>query len=57
MSTFSPSRQDLLEEFIRFRKTSGSWNEDYESRFRRFDRYCSQNYPEASGIAQEMIDG
>lgn len=57
MSTFNPSRQDILEAFIRFRKTSGSWNEDYESRFRRFDRYCSQNYPEASGIVQEMIDG
>lgn len=57
MSTFSPSRQGMLESFIRFRRTSGSWNEDYESRFRRFDRYCSQNHPGVSGITQEMVDG
>ena len=57
MSTFSPSRREMLEAFIRFRKTSASWNEDYESRFRRFDKYCSQNYPSISGITQEMVDG
>ena len=57
MSTFSLSRQDMLEAFIRFRKASGSWNEDYESRFRRFDRYCSQKHPAVPGITQEMVDG
>ena len=56
MSTFSPSRRDMMESFIRFRKASGSWDGDYESRFRRFDRYCSQNYPGVSGITQEMAD-
>lgn len=57
MSTFNLSRQDMLEAFIRFRKASGSWNEDYESRFRRFDRYCSQSHPAVPGITQEMVDG
>ena len=57
MSTFSLSRQDILETFIRFRKASRAWNEDYESRFRRFDRYCSQSHPAVPGITQEMVDG
>lgn len=57
MSTFSSSRRDMLESFIRYRKASGSWNEHYESRFRRFDTYCSKNHPTVPGISQEMVDG
>lgn len=57
MSTFHPSRQNMFESFICYRKASGSWNEDYESRLRRFDTYCSHSYPTVSGISQEMVDG
>ena len=45
MSTFSVSRQDMLEAFIRFRKASGSWNEDYESRPRLPDRSTARACP------------
>jgi integrase len=44
--------------FIKFRKACGCWNEAcYGSNLRRFRHYCTENYPDATTLTQEMVDG
>lgn len=47
----------LMEAFIVFQKASGRWNETYEHNLFLFDRYCTQSFPEAGTLTQEMVDG
>lgn len=46
-----------LEDFVWYRKASGTWNE-YASNenLRYFDRYCADNYEDSSALTQEMVD-
>jgi len=51
-SCFAP----LLQDFIRYRKSSGRWNEaSYGPNLRVFDRYCRINYPDEAVLTQEMV--
>lgn len=57
MTEFSPSRKELLTMFVDYRIACNQWNDGYESNLLYFDRYCTDTYPDAEGITQEMIDG
>ena len=45
-----------IDSFITFRKASGVWNNNYELNLSYFISYCSQNYPRANELTQEMVD-
>jgi site-specific recombinase XerD len=48
----------LTEPFISFRKACDCWNEIcYGRNLKRFVRHCAAQFPEASGLTQEMVDG
>ena len=47
---------DMLEQFVYYRKASGSWSETYADNLRYFDNYCSTEYPYADSFTQEMVD-
>lgn len=47
-----------IHHFIRYRQASQRWNDSsYEENLMLFDRYCQENYPEDTALAQEMVDG
>jgi len=45
-----------IEAFMKYRKASGKWCNTHENNLLYFDRYCSQMYPEAESLTQDMID-
>jgi site-specific recombinase XerD len=46
-----------IEQFISYRKASGSWNETcYGLNIKLFDNFCAKNYPESTELTQEMVD-
>jgi hypothetical protein len=45
-----------IESFIAYRKASDNWNDVYEWILHRFDDYCSDDYPEATVLSQEIVD-
>ena len=57
MSRFQSFLTSLMEAFITFQKASGRWNETYEHNLFLFDRYCTQSFPEAETLTQEIVDG
>lgn len=58
MNKFTSFLAPLIQEYIRYQKASGRWNEaSYEPNLLLFDRYCKKQYPEAALLSQEMIDG
>ncbi len=58
MKSFRSGFADELEKFVKYRKTSGSWNE-YASRqnLEYFDHYCADSFNYSSMPIQEMVDG
>jgi len=48
---------DMLEQFVDYRKASACWSETYAGNLRLFDRYCSEVFPDACQLTQEMVDG
>lgn len=57
MTEFSNSRNELFNKFIEYRISCNLWNEGYELNLLYFDRYCTDTFPDAQGLTQEMIDG
>ena len=56
MSDYRSGFADLIEQFVCYRKMSGSWNEtNYGYYLQRFDNFCADNYP-GSPLQQDMID-
>ena len=48
---------DKIQDFIRYRKASGRWNEaSYGPNLRVFDRFCRKNYGGEPCITQKMVD-
>lgn len=57
MSVYSSCFSSLIENFVEYRKASGSWNEPcYGLNIRLFDHYCARHYPDSRFLSQEMID-
>ena len=57
MSQFRSNFSNLIEQFIEYRKVSGSWNEsNYEFNIRLFDHFCADNYPAIMVLTQEVVD-
>lgn len=57
MVEFSDSRRELFSLFVEYRMRCNVWNTSYELNLLYFDRYCSEVFPDISGVTQEMIDG
>ncbi len=57
MNKFTSFFSPLMQAYVFYRKASGQWNETYEQNLVLFDRYCKKQYPEASLLSQEMVDG
>lgn len=56
MSSYQSGFAEWIDQFVAYRKASGTWNEKgYGYNIRYFDRYCAENYPGMS-LCQEMID-
>lgn len=43
--------------FVRFRQASECWNQSYSRRLGLFDKYCAKNFPNATELTQEMVNG
>lgn len=57
MSQFRSGFSKLIERFIEYRKTSGSWNEPcYGLNIKLFDHFCAGNYCSSTILTQEMVD-
>jgi integrase len=48
---------DRLEQFVHYRKASSNWCETYAVNLHLFDKYCSDGFPQACVLTQEMVDG
>lgn len=48
--------RESLSEFSRYMMASHHWSSGYDYTLISFDRYCSENYPDATRISQEMVD-
>lgn len=56
MSVFRSGFADLINQFICYRKATGTWNEiNYEYYLQRFDNFCADNFP-GSHLIQDMVD-
>jgi len=56
MRTYCSGFADQIEQFIYYRKASGSWNEsNYGYYLWRFDKYCAEKYP-GMPLMQTMVD-
>jgi len=57
MSQFRSSFSKLIEQFIEYRKASGSWNEScYGINIKLFDHFCADNYPANMELTQMTVD-
>ena len=57
MSQFISCIAHLIEQFIWYRKASGSWNEpNYGLNIKLFDHFCADNYPAFTELKQDMVD-
>ena len=57
MSQLRSNFSNLIEQFIEYRKVSGSWNEiNYGVNIRLFDHFCADNYPASMVLTQVMVD-
>lgn len=58
MNKFTSFFAPLMQAYVFYRKASGHWNEaSYEPNLILFDRYCNKQYPEATLLSQEIVDG
>lgn len=58
MLAYSSFLAPLISSFVRHREASGRWNDaSYGPNLLLFDRFCRREYPHASELAQEMVDG
>ena len=55
-SVLSPRCNNLLYNYVAYRKASQHWNTAYDYNLRCFDMFCSENYPESEDLTQLMID-
>jgi integrase len=42
--------------YITYQKASDRMNDTWECRLFQFDKFCKANYPQATGLTQEMVD-
>ncbi|MBK5262826.1 MAG: tyrosine-type recombinase/integrase [Peptostreptococcaceae bacterium] len=57
MRTYSFIGSELMEPYMEYCKTVGSWTEHRAGCLSSLDSYCSQNWPDAKELKQEMIYG
>jgi integrase len=46
-----------MRDFVEFRTVSNRWNANDNSSLRLFGAYCRKQFPDATGLTQEMVDG
>lgn len=57
MSTYHSGFAQEIENFVSYRKASGTWNEHASAQnLKYFDRYCADNYTDSSILTQDMVD-
>ena len=56
MTEYTSFMKDTIYEFIKYRKASQCWNDNYEIYLKRFEKYCLNNYDNSNKLTQEMID-
>lgn len=57
MSTCHSGFAQEIENFVSYRKASGTWNEHAGAQnLKYFDRYCADNYTDSSILTQDMVD-
>jgi len=58
MNKFTSFLAPLMQAYVSYQKASRHWNgASYEPNLLLFDRYCKKQYPEATLLSQEMVDG
>lgn len=58
MNKFTSFLAPLMRDYVFYQKASGHWNEaSYEPNLVLFDQYCKKQYPKATLLSQEMVDG
>lgn len=58
MNKFTSFLAPLIQAYVSYQKASRHWNEaSYEPNLVLFDRYCKKQYPKATLLSQEMVDG
>ena len=57
MSDYRSGFAREIENFVSYRKASGTWNEHASAQnLKYFDRYCADHFADSSVLTQEMID-
>ena len=57
MNKYDSFLAPMIESFASFRQASGRWNVTDELNIHLFDRHCVVNFPGATELTQEMVDG
>ena len=58
MNKFTSFLAPLMQDYVFYQKASRHWNKSsYEPNLVLFDRYCKKQYPKATLLSQEMVDG
>ena len=57
MSDYRSGFAQEIENFVSYRKASGTWNEHASAQnLKYFDRYCADHFADSSVLTQEMVD-
>lgn len=57
MNRFKSNFSGMIEQFVVYRKASGSWNDpNYGLNIKLFDHFCADNYNSEVTLTQEMVD-
>ncbi len=57
MSDYRSGFAREIENFVSYRKASGTWNEHASAQnLKYFDRYCADHFADSRVLTQEMID-
>lgn len=57
MNIYKTFLSPQIEGFIAYREATGFWNSSYDYHLQHFERYCTDNFPEAETLTQDMVDG
>jgi site-specific recombinase XerD len=55
MSKFISAFATLIEEMLAYRESMGLSRQPYEDTLKKFDRFCSKNYPALETLTQEVV--
>ena len=55
MVSYQSGFADLIEKYVFYQESSGSWSEVRARNLRYFDRFCAERFP-GRALCQEMVD-